>query len=89
MALPGVSPTYRYLDDGAPDGTVLGQGTQSKIGFYGTVPQVQLSAVTTVTTTAAVSHSSNWGYSTSVQADAIVTAVNTLISRFSSTGLTA
>ena len=89
MALPGVNPTYRYLDDGAPDGTVLGQATTSKIGLWGTVPQVQLSAVTTVTTTAAVSHSSGWGYSTSVQADAIITAVNSLISRVQSVGMTA
>ena len=89
MALPGVNPTIRYLDDGAPDGTVLGQSSTSKIGFFGTTPQVQLSAVTTVTTTAAVSHSSNWGYSTSVQADAIVTAMNALIGRVQSTGLTA
>lgn len=89
MALPQTNPTIRYLDDGAPDGTVLGQLSTSKIGFYGATPQVQLSAVTTVTTTAAVSHSSNWGYSTSVQADAIVTALNTIIGRVQSTGLTA
>lgn len=89
MALPGVNPTYRYLDDGAPDGTILGQTSTSPIGFFGATPQVRLSAVTTVTTTAAVSHSSNWGYNTSVQADAIVTAVNTLISRAQSLGLTA
>lgn len=89
MALPGVNPTYRYLDDGAPDGTILGQLSTSKIGLWGAVPQAQPSAVTTVTTTAAVSHSSNWGYSTSVQADAIITAVNTLISRIQTVGLTA
>lgn len=89
MALPGVNPTYRYLDDGAPDGTILGQTSQALVGFWGKVPQVQLGAVTTVTTTAAVSHSSNWGYATSVQADAIVTAVNTIISRVSSVGITA
>mgnify|MGYP001612551286 FL=1 len=89
MALPGVNPTYRYLDDGAPDGTILGQLSTSKIGFWGSVPQVQLGSVTTVTTTAAVSHSSNWGYSTSVQAHAIVSAVNTVISRFQSIGVTA
>lgn len=89
MALPQVNPTYRYLDDGAPDGTILGQLSTSKIGFYGAVPQTQLGAVTTVTTTAATTNTTNWGYATSVQADGIVTAVNLLISRIQSTGLTA
>lgn len=89
MALPGVNPTIRYLDDGSPDGTVLGQATSSKIGLFGTTPQVQLAAVTTVTTTAATSTTTNWGYVTSVQADAIVTAVNALISRVQSIGITA
>lgn len=89
MALPGVNPTYRYLDDGAPDGTILGQSITAKVGLWGTVPQVQLSAITTVTTTAATSTTTNWGYVTSQQADAIVTAVNTLISRVQSVGITA
>lgn len=89
MALPQVNPTYRYLDDGAPDGTILGQLTTAKIGFFGTVPQVQLGAVTTVTTTAASSTTNAFGYTTSVQADAIVTAVNALISRVQSLGFTA
>lgn len=89
MALPGVNPTVRYLDDGAPDGTVLGQLTTSKIGFFGTTPQVQLGAITTVTTTASSSTTNAFGYTTSVQADAIVTAINTLISRVQSLGLTA
>ena len=30
--------TYRYLDDGTPDGTVLGQSTASLIGFYNATP---------------------------------------------------
>lgn len=30
--------TYRYLDDGTPDGTILGQSTASLIGFYNATP---------------------------------------------------
>ena len=36
---------YRYLDDGTPDGTILGQtATVSKVGFWGTAPIVQSTA---------------------------------------------
>lgn len=34
----------RYLDDGAVDGTVLGQAATSYVGFYGATPVVRPSA---------------------------------------------
>ena len=34
--------TYRYLDDGTPDGTILGQSTASLIGFYNATPIARL-----------------------------------------------
>jgi hypothetical protein len=46
-----------YLDDGNDDGTVLGQATTSKLGFYGlTTPVVQpsITAVSTTTATTAL-----------------------------------
>lgn len=47
----------KQLSDGGPDGTLLGQSTTDKIGFYGlTTPIVQpsITAVTTTTATTAL-----------------------------------
>lgn len=81
MALPGVNPTYQYLDNqnSGADGTILGQTTAAKIAFYGKTPVVQPTSASqaAIATTAAVSISATqWGYSTSTQADAIVTLAN-------------
>jgi len=80
MALPGVNPTYQYLDNNiGADGTILGQTSTSKVGFYGTTPVVQptSSSQAAIASTAAVSISaSQWGFSTSTQANAIVTLAN-------------
>jgi len=59
-----------------------------KISFYGGTTIVQPSAITPVTTTAATT-STPYGYSTSTQADAIVTAINQIISTLSALNLTA
>jgi hypothetical protein len=68
--------SIRQLSDGDTDGTVLGQSSTDKLGFYGaTVPVVRPSVSAYTTTTAAISTSTNWGYSTSTQADAINTQV--------------
>lgn len=83
-----------YLDKGNDDGTVLGQTASEKIAFYGGTPQVQgtLTAAavdTTVaisTTTGAVT---SWGFSTSTQANAIVSLVNELRAELVSIGLLA
>lgn len=81
--------TYQYLDSTNADGTILGQSTTSKIGFFGETPTTQPAAVTAVATTAATSTSSAFGYTTSTQADAIVTAVNSIITKLQTLGLTA
>ena len=44
-------PTYNYLGDGNPDGTIIGQSASEKIGFYGATPVVQASAITTTGST--------------------------------------
>lgn len=82
MALPGVNPTFRFLDDGAPDGTVLGQNITSKVGFWGTVttqPTATQQAVA-ISTAAMSSAGTNggWLYVTSTQADGVVRLVNQL-----------
>ncbi len=66
-----------YQSNGNPDGQTFGNSTTDKISFYGKVPIVQRSgsAQAQVTTTAATS-TTPYGYSTSAQADAVVTLVN-------------
>lgn len=63
-----------------PDGYSLGQSTSDLITFYGGTPIAQRSgsAQTAVASTAPVSTSSVYGYTTSTQALAIVTLVNEL-----------
>lgn len=58
----------------------IGSATTSLVGFYGSTAVDQGATVTTVTTTAATS-TTPYGYSTSTQADAVVTAVNAIIAR--------
>lgn len=77
---------------GYPDGYSVGLAVTDKVGFYGTTPAIQpaataqsavaTTAITTVVTTAATS-TTPYGFSTSTQPDAIVAAVNSLISRVS------
>lgn len=68
-----------HLSNYDPDGTTLGQNASDKISFYGVTPIAQRSgaAQAAVTTTAATS-TTPYGYSTTTQADAIVTLVNEL-----------
>jgi hypothetical protein len=70
-----------------PDGATMGRATTEKISFYGVTPVVQASAVTAVTTTASTT-TTPYGY-TSTQADAIVTAVNAIITALKNIGVTA
>lgn len=81
--------TYERLDYGSVDGSQWGGASTDKLGMYGATPVVQASTIasvttatlTTVTTDAATSTTNAWGYSTSTQADAIVTLVNALATR--------
>ena len=66
----------RQLSDRNSEGTVLGQSSTDKLGFYGLATAIVRPSVSAyTTTTAAVSTSTNWGYTTSTQADAINTQV--------------
>jgi hypothetical protein len=78
-----------YLGNGNPSGTSLGLSTSEKISFYGETPVVQADTFTSVSTEIAVSTSDGWGYSTSTQADAIVTAVNAMIVALEAIGIAA
>lgn len=65
----------KQLSDGGSDGTKLGQSATDKIGFYGATPVVQGAAVTTLATTPTATD--------------IATAVNSIISRLQTAGITA
>lgn len=82
------TPAY-IVGTGTPDGSSFGAATTSLISFYGVTPVVQPSAVTAVNTTAATSTTNAYGYTTAAQADAIITAVNLIITRLQTLGLTA
>jgi hypothetical protein len=77
----------QYLGNRGPDGTVLGYDSSDLIGFYGTTPCDQPAAIDDVTTTAATSTTLAYGYTTSTQADAIVTAINAILAALREPGV--
>lgn len=66
-----------YIGDNGPDGISVGASITELVSMYGVAPVAQRagSAQAAVTTTAATS-TTPYGFSTSAQADAIVTLVN-------------
>ena len=76
------------LDNGNDEGVRLGQATTSLVGFYGTAPCNQPANVTSVSTAAATT-TTPYGYAASTQADAIVTAINAIITNLEEMGLMA
>lgn len=71
---PASSQTPIYLlNGGAADGSLVG-ASGGKVGFYGTTPVVQASAITTISNTATGTE--------------IATAVNAIIAALQNTGLT-
>lgn len=83
-----------YLDKGNDDGTVFGQTSSEKIAFYGGTPQVQGTiTATAVDTSVAVSTTTgaitSWGFSSSTQANGIVSLVNELRAELVAIGLLA
>lgn len=80
-----------YLGSNGPDGTVLGLTSSEAIGFYGATPAARTAfSNSAVVTTLAVSTTSNiWGFSTSTQANAIVSMVNEIRAALVTLGLKA
>ena len=72
--------TYQYLTDGRPDGAVIGQTTSEPLGFYGSTPVNQQTGFAAIDTTVSLSTTTeantSWGFSTSTQANAILTDIN-------------
>ncbi len=79
----------RVVYDGGPDGVTLGDATTSLVSLYGVNPVVQAAAITAAATTASTSTTNAFGFTTSTQADAVVTAVNAIITALKNVGITA
>lgn len=78
-----------YIGNGNDDGVDFGYAATSKIGFYGlTTPIVQPTGGVAVSTAAATT-TTPWGYATSTQADAVVTAINATLANLRALGLVA
>lgn len=88
MAAPNTNPTYQYVGGAFADGTILGDSSTALIGLWGKTPVARYGAITTVVATVPVASSSAsaWCYSSSAQALAIITAVNSCIAALTNLG---
>jgi methionine synthase II (cobalamin-independent) len=78
----------KQLSDGRSDGVSVGQSATDKVSLYGVTPVVQAAAITGPAATGSTT-STPYGYTTSAQADAIVTAINDIITALKNAGITA
>lgn len=76
------------LSDGNPAGVTLGQSATDLVGFHGATPSDQRAVTAALATTAATATTPK-GYSTTTQADGIVSAVNEIIALLKEKGLMA
>lgn len=80
--------TVRQLSDGNPDGVSLGQSATDKISFYNATPIVQRSGAAQAAVAVTGSTTSTpYGYTTSAQADGIVTLLNEIRTTLVNLGL--
>lgn len=77
-----------FVGTGNDDGTNFGRSSTDKIGFYGLATPIVQPTKATAVSTAAATTSTPYGYATSTQADAIVTAINAIIANLTALGLT-
>lgn len=82
--------TVRYIEGNIDDGVCVLSSTTHKLGFYGKTPVAQRSgaAQAAVTTTAATS-TTPYGFSTTTQANAIVTLLNEIRATLVANGMIA
>ncbi len=74
-------------DGNTSPGVTLGVSTSSLVALYGGTGIAQAATIANVTTTASTSTTNAFGYTTSTQADAIVTALNSLLTAARNIGL--
>jgi hypothetical protein len=80
--------TYERLDYGSSDGSQIGGASTDLIAFHGATPCDQAAAITSVSTSAAVSVCGAFAF-TSAQANGLITAVNSILAALNEKGLTA
>jgi hypothetical protein len=80
--------TYERLDYGSPDGCHIGGASTDLIAFHGVTPCDQAAAITSISTSAAVSVCGYFAF-TSAQANGLITAVNAILAALNEKGLTA
>lgn len=85
MSAPNTVTTTVYAGGGSPQ--VVGASATDYVSFFGTSAVQQQTNVATVTTTGATSTTNAYGYTTAAQADAIVTAINSILTRLQNLGL--
>lgn len=78
----------QVIGDGGSDGVKLQNTTTATIGFFGVTPIAQYTTFSAVSTTASTT-TSPAGYSTTTQADAIVSNVNSIRTILRAFGLVA
>jgi hypothetical protein len=69
------------------DGLMVGKDSSALVGFFGTSPVAAQSTPTAPATTVAISTGTIWGFASSTQANAIQTALNTVITALETYGL--
>ncbi len=88
MAFP-VAGIRQAYDGNASPGVTLGVTTSTLVHLYGGTGVAQPATIAAVATTASTSTTNAFGYTTSTQADAIVTVLNSLLSAAKNIGLVA
>lgn len=81
-----IATSIERLDAGNPSGSLWGGAATDKIGMYGKTPVVQAATIAAISTTASTSTTNAFGYTTSTQADAIVSALNSVITALKNLG---
>ena len=87
MAAPNtVTSSTQVASESTPDGFILGSNTTDLIGFYGKTPIVRSAAITLPAATAST-NTTPYGFTTSAQADAIVTSLRACLTALQANGL--
>lgn len=81
--------SYEYIGYNSPDGSIMGKSTTEKIAFYGSTPLAQQTISSAISTTASISTSGVYGFSTSTETLQVVNAVSTMAYALKQLGLVA
>ena len=79
--------SYEYIDYGSPDGAIFGRAATEKIGFYGTTPVAQQTISSAISTTAFISTTGNYGFTTSGEGLQVTQAVSSIAYALKQLGL--